>query len=149
MRGVSAPRPVLRPVCGVVALDGEGRVLLLRRTDDGTWGLPGGGVEAGETWSDAAHRECLEETGWSVRITGVLGVYSDPVTQVHTYPDGTTVQLLGVVLTADAVAQVGPRDGEADEVAFFPPDALPGRLFPADVPVLEDLAGGRPRPVVG
>ena len=39
----------MRTVCGVVALDPAGLVLLVRRADDGSWGLPGGGVEPGET----------------------------------------------------------------------------------------------------
>lgn len=40
--------PAVRTVCGVIALDHVGQVLLIRRADDGTWGLPGGGVEPGE-----------------------------------------------------------------------------------------------------
>lgn len=51
----------LRAVAGVVARNSA--VPLVRRTDDGTWGLPGGGVEPGESWQEAARRECLEETG--------------------------------------------------------------------------------------
>ena len=63
---VSDAATSVRSVCAVVALDTHGRVLLVRLADDDSWGLPGGGVEWGESWSDAAHPECLEETGWRV-----------------------------------------------------------------------------------
>jgi ADP-ribose pyrophosphatase YjhB (NUDIX family) len=81
----------LRPCCGVVVQDERGRVLLMRRNGEGTWGLPGGGVEAGETWEQAARRECREETGWDIDLHGLLGIYSDPATQMHRYPDGRLV----------------------------------------------------------
>jgi 8-oxo-dGTP diphosphatase len=136
-------------VCGVVATDALGRVLLVRRADDGSWGLPGGGVEPGESWSDAAHRECLEETGWQVHVTGIFGVYSDPDTQVHTYPDGRRVHFFGVVFAADLEAQVARPDEEVAEVGFFADDDLPEPLFAPDRPVLEDFVSRRPTPVVG
>lgn len=90
----------LRVTSGVILRDREGRVLLMRRSDDGTWCIPGGGVEPGESWIDAALRECLEETGWLAQIDGLLGVYSDPTTQVHNYPSGARRQFVGVVFAA-------------------------------------------------
>ncbi len=132
------PGPVVRAVCGVVALDAADRVLLVRRSDDGTWGLPGGGVEPGETWQAAAVRECHEETGWRVHIDGLLGIYSDPATQVHRYPDGRWRHFLGVVFTARALERTSAGDGEALEVAFFAVDELPEPLFAPDEPVLRD-----------
>ena len=138
----------MRTVCGVVALDDAGRVLLVRRADDGTWGLPGGGVEPGEDWSGAARRECLEETGWQVAVTGVLGVYSDPATQVHRYADGRLVHLFGVVLLAAAEVRVGVPDEEVREVRFFASSAWPSPLFAPDEPVLRDVALGRATPVL-
>jgi 8-oxo-dGTP diphosphatase len=110
--------------------------------------LPGGGVESGESWSDAAHRECLEETGWQVRITGLFGVYSDPHSQVHAYPSGRRVHFLGVVFTAEAVEQAGRSDDEVVEVAFFARDDLPEPMFAPDRPVLMDFASQRPTPVI-
>ena len=139
----------MRAVCGVVALDATGAVLLLRRAGDGTWCLPGGGVEPGETWAAAAVRECREETGWSVRVTGLLGLYSDPATQLHTYPDGDHVHFVGVVLTAELERRVGSRDGEATDVRFFPVDDLPEPLFEPDRPVLADLQARPSTPVIG
>ncbi len=61
-----------RPIVGVgaVILD-EGRVLLIRRGHEplkGTWSLPGGAVETGETLEDALVREVLEETGLAVEV---------------------------------------------------------------------------------
>lgn len=110
----------------------------MRRSGDGSWGLPGGGVEPGETWVQATVRECLEETGWEVEVTSLLGIYSDPATQTHRYPDGRTVQFYGVVFLATATRLSGFPDGEASAVDFFPLDDLPAPVFAPDRPVLAD-----------
>lgn len=139
----------VRAVCGVLALDAEGRVLLVRRSDDGSWCLPGGGVEPGESWADAAQRECLEETGWLISVTGVFGVYSDPGTQMHVYPNGDHVHFVGVVFAAEATEQVGRADDEVLDVRFCDREHLPQPMFAADQPVLWDFVSRRPTPIIG
>ena len=62
--------------CDTFIADDAGRVLLIRRADNGFWALPGGAVELNETPAECAARECLEETGLHVRITRLLGVFS-------------------------------------------------------------------------
>jgi len=138
----------LRPSSGVVVFDDRGRVLLVHRADDGTWGLPGGGVEVGETWSQAAVRECQEETGWLVRIVGLFGVFSDPKTQTHIYPNGRAVHFMGVIFRAELVELVGEPDDESVQVEFFPIDDLPENLFPADAPALEHLSSKEEGPFI-
>lgn len=128
---------------GVVATDSSGDILLVRRADDGTWCLPGGGVAVGETWSTAAVRECLEETGWVVQVDGLLGVYSDPLTQVHRYPDARVVHCFGVVVTGRPVERRRAPGAEAGEIGFFSLSDLPAPLFPPDQPVLADALTGR------
>jgi ADP-ribose pyrophosphatase YjhB (NUDIX family) len=68
----------LRARCGVVVIDDRNRVLLIRRSGEGSWGVPGGGIEVGETWQQAARRECQEETGRDIDLHDLLGLYSDP-----------------------------------------------------------------------
>jgi len=145
---VDQPPISVRAVCGVLALNAQGLLLLVRRADDKTWALPGGGVEAGETWGEAAVRECREETGWEVEVTAIFGAYSDPATQTLTYASGRRVQLVGVVFLAEVRQQVGPHDDEVLEVDFFPIDSLPTPLFLPDRPVLQDWASGRTVPVI-
>ena len=65
----------------IVIPDGEGRVLLIQRANDpyeGSWALPGGFVDMGETVEDAAVREAKEETGLDVELLRLVGVYSEP-----------------------------------------------------------------------
>jgi 8-oxo-dGTP diphosphatase len=138
----------LRVCCGVVVSDDRNRVLLMRRNDEGTWGLPGGGLEAGETWEQAARRECREETGWDIQLEGLLGVYSDPATQIHRYPDGRTVHFVGAVFLGSPRSLVGKPDGEATEVDWFTLDRLPAPLFQPDVPVLRHAAQRQGRPFI-
>jgi len=58
--------------------DIAGRMLLVRRCNTGDWELPGGHVDPGESASDAAIRETTEESGITVEITGLAGIYTDP-----------------------------------------------------------------------
>jgi ADP-ribose pyrophosphatase YjhB (NUDIX family) len=133
---------------GVAVVD-EARILLVRRADDGTWCLPGGRLEFGESVSDCARREFTEETGRSVELTGLLGVYSDPREQTHRYPDGTVVQFAGVVFSGTPGAVVGPLAGDTVEVGWFTPSELPSNLMACDAPIIRDaLAGDRPRPTI-
>ncbi len=76
------PRPET-PVLTVdaVIVDGARGVLLIRRGHppfEGTWALPGGFVEVGETCEQACRREAREETGLEVEVVSLLGVFSDP-----------------------------------------------------------------------
>jgi 8-oxo-dGTP pyrophosphatase MutT (NUDIX family) len=127
--------------------DATGRVLLACRRDDGTWGIPGGHVELGESIADAARREFREETGLAVELLCVLGIYSDPATQVHTYPDGNKVQFVGVVFEGRAGAAVGEPDDEVTQLGWFGPHELPP-LFGPDVPVIADTFSDAERPFV-
>lgn len=71
--------PLLTVDC--VVLDGEGRILLIRRKNapfEGQYALPGGFVDIGETVEAAAKRELMEETGVKAGKLRLVGVYSDP-----------------------------------------------------------------------
>ena len=65
--------------CAFAAVrDITGRLLLVRRCDTGDWELPGGHVDPGESASGAAVRKTAEESGITVQVTGLVGIYTDP-----------------------------------------------------------------------
>jgi 8-oxo-dGTP pyrophosphatase MutT (NUDIX family) len=147
-------RPVLTPAASVALRDAHGRLLLVRRAEDGTWCLPGGRMEPGETWAQCAVRECLEETGIEVRLTGLIGIYSDPSTQLHTYPDGLFAQFLTAVFSAERLADrpgavVDP--GEIVDQGWFGEDDPPEAVMATDAPLIADVfaRGVNPLPVIG
>jgi 8-oxo-dGTP pyrophosphatase MutT (NUDIX family) len=108
---------VLRIGATAAVLDGE-RLLLTKRSDNGEWCLPGGGIDPGERPAEAAEREVLEETGLTVRATELLGVYSNPDVVV-VYPDGNRVQIVGVLFRAESVDGVAGLSNEVTEVGWF------------------------------
>ena len=127
----------------------DGHVLLVQRHEDGTWALPGGHLEPGETWRACAQREFTEETGLTVQIMGLLGIYSDPATQRHRAPDGLEIHFVGVVF--DGTVNGNPTrvtDTEIRDVRYFPPGHLPSTIFGPDQPVLKDAFSPTPRPAI-
>src|SRR5215203_4910969 len=78
-RDPSAPAAtVVVPSVFVVVRGRGGRLLLVRRCDSGTWELPGGRVDIGESAAEAAIRETAEEAAVRVVVTGLVGVFTDP-----------------------------------------------------------------------
>jgi ADP-ribose pyrophosphatase YjhB (NUDIX family) len=102
----------------------DGRILLTRRGIEprlGMWDTPGGFVEAGEEPAAALRRELLEETGLTVEVGELLGIYPDR------YGDGAPT--LNVFYTARVVSggEGEPRD-DVTEIGWFAPDAVPAEL---------------------
>jgi 8-oxo-dGTP diphosphatase len=117
--------PILNPGVRAVIRDAEGRVLLGRRGDFGTWGLPAGGLELGETVAAALRREVLEETGVRILRATPFGIYSDPAYSV-TYPNGDQIQPVTLAFLVEEWDGVPTADGdETRELTFFAPEALP------------------------
>lgn len=104
----------LSPGAAAVIRDGD-RILLTRRTDNGEWCLPSGGVDPGERPAETAIRETLEETGLTIRITRLLGVFCDPDLVVN-YPDGNRAQIYSTCFEAEITAGT---PGQSDEVVEF------------------------------
>ena len=108
----------------VFVQDDQGRVLLIQRSDNGMWALPGGQMEIGETVAHCAERECFEETGYRVRVTGLVGIYSDP-NHVIAYDDGEVRQEFAVCLHADLEGGGQARiSDESPAVAWVASDQL-------------------------
>lgn len=126
--------------------DGPGSALLLmQRSDNGRWGLPGGYVERGESVAAAALREVQEETGVRVALGRLVGVYSDPATQVIAYPDGARVQAINLCFEARPLASGAPSTPEETlATGYFPPDALPEPLVPIHQIRIQDATDGDP-----
>ena len=142
----------------VSAMVWRGReILLMRRSDNGHWGLPGGFVELGESVADAARREVVEETGWCVELGRLIGVYSDPATQVVDYSTEATeaatgrgrVQIVNLCFQAKAVEQGEPTTpDETLEMGFFAVDELPAPFVPIHRVRIEDGLADRPEAAV-
>jgi ADP-ribose pyrophosphatase YjhB (NUDIX family) len=128
---------------GVIVVDRVGHILLERRSDCGWWGLPGGGVEPGESLAQAAFREVFEETGLEVALTGLVGVYSEPTGRIVVYPDnGDERHLIDVIITARILSGSLRLSVESLELAFFPLDKMPENIVPPARLPLEDFCRG-------
>ena len=131
-----APKPTSRkPSASVLVRDDAGRVLLLQRPDSGLWTIPTGAVKKGETVPKAAVRECHEETGLQVEITGIVGVFSTP-DHLIAYYKGDKVkevrQPVNICLRARPVGGELQRTDEAAAVAWVEPTDLGGyEIHPA------------------
>ena len=110
----------------------ENEILLVRRTVDpqrGLWGLPAGYVDAGEDPARALERECREETGLKVRVTGLIDVLNG-----QDHPNGAHII---IVYRAEIVSgSLRPGD-DVDRAGYFRSDNLPPLAFTSTLKVLD------------
>jgi 8-oxo-dGTP pyrophosphatase MutT (NUDIX family) len=125
VRRVVGTRLLLLPGVAALVRDDKGRVLFIRRADDGRWGLPAGGIEPGESPARAVAREVQEETGLTVCPTRVAGVFGGPGFR-HRYENGDEVEWTVIVFACAVIGgALAPLDGEALELRYFAPNEIP------------------------
>jgi|SRR4051794_21783978 mutator protein MutT len=136
LREVVGDRPLLLPSTSLIALDPEGRILLQRRTDDDTWGLPGGLLEIGEAPEAAIIREVKEEMGIEVREVELFDVFGGSEIY-HDYPGQGRVYSVSVAYVTRGVSSKPRVDGqEVSEARFFKADELPSDVERGTRPIL-------------
>lgn len=128
--------------CGVLIENEKGDVLLQRRSDTGEWCVPGGALEPGETYIEAATRELSEEVGIKVSGLKLFGLYSGADREIH-YPNGDVVYSLSVIfITRSFTGEISDSDSEVLEHRFFDKDSIPKELFYPDArPILDWVKG--------
>jgi 8-oxo-dGTP diphosphatase len=121
-------------VDALIHLPGRGVVLVERLNEPYGWALPGGFVDYGEPAELAAIREAKEETGLTVELTGLLGVYSDPARDPRQHT--LSVVYLAQALDPDELA----AGDDAKGVGVFPLGQLPSPICFDHARILNDYA---------
>ncbi len=115
----SAPKAnSMVPSVNVVVTNDQGELLLIRRSDNENWAVPGGAIDLGESMAQAAIRETKEESGIDCEIIGLVGIYTDPKHVVLYTSNGEARQEFSILLTARSVSGDLTTSDESSEVRW-------------------------------
>ena len=133
----------IRVGCSAIIFDKDPeKILLTRREDNNQWCLPGGGMEPGESASEACIREVEEETGLQVAIKRLIGVYTTPH-ELIVYQDGNKIQLVALCFEAEIVGGKLRLSCETTEYGYFSYQEIQKLdLLLNHVPRIEDAYSG-------
>jgi 8-oxo-dGTP pyrophosphatase MutT (NUDIX family) len=114
----------LVPGCAAIIWDQQRqKILLTRRSDNGRWCLPGGGMEPGESAAEAVAREVLEETGLQVEPMRLTGIYTSPDWIIE-YRDGNRFQVVAMNFEARIIGGKLRLSEETTEFGYFTPEQI-------------------------
>jgi ADP-ribose pyrophosphatase YjhB (NUDIX family) len=105
--------------------DEQGRLLMIKRTDNGMYSIPGGAQDVGETIGHTVIREIKEETGIDIEPINVIGIYSDPA-HIIEYSDGEVRQQFSICFRARPTGGQIRTSDESSEVEWVERKDLPG-----------------------
>lgn len=120
----------VRPGAAAIIFDDQGRLLLQQRSDNGLWGLPGGGHELGESLTQTVIREVWEETGFNIEVIRLIGMYSDPAWTTVQYPDGHRIQFISALFECRITGGTLKLCHESTALEFHDPSNLPEPFVP-------------------
>ena len=113
----------LRLGCSASIFDEQGRIFLTRRADNGQWCLPGGGMESGESVTEACEREVWEETSLRIQVKRLVGVYSHS-DQLVVYPDGNKAHIVALHFEAEIISGQPSLSNETTDFGYFGIDEI-------------------------
>jgi 8-oxo-dGTP pyrophosphatase MutT (NUDIX family) len=143
------PANSLVPSVNVIVVNDAGEILMINRSDNDNWAVPGGAIDLGESVAQAAIRETLEESGITCELTGLTGIYSDPRHRILYTSNGEVRQEFSIVLTARPVSGTPAPSDESTEVRWVPASEAVGYVMDRSMRMrISDYLRGEPRPVV-
>jgi 8-oxo-dGTP pyrophosphatase MutT (NUDIX family) len=147
----NAPEPnSLKPSANVVVVNQAGQILLIKRTDNSNWSLPGGAMDLGETIGQTAVRETREETGIECELTGLVGIYTNPNHVLEYTSDGEVRQEFSMVFTARVISGSPTPSTESSQVVWVSPDATEEyEMHPSMRQRVSHFIEGREQPYIG
>ena len=114
------------PSVNVVIENSRGQILMIRRSDNENWALPGGAIDLGESMTQAAVRETAEETGIACEVTGLIGIYTDPKHVILYTSNNEVRQEFSILLTARESGGTPTPSSESTEVVWVEPGVAEG-----------------------
>jgi 8-oxo-dGTP pyrophosphatase MutT (NUDIX family) len=137
------------PSVVAIVTDDDGRVLMIHKTDNNLWALPGGGHEPGESIADTVVREVKEETGYDVEVETITGTYTNPH-HVISYDDGEVRQQFSIAFRARLIGGQKQTSDESSEVEWLTAAQIENLdLHPSMRLRLQHALNGQQRPFVG
>jgi len=130
--------PLLMVAATTLIVDEQNRLLLMKRSDSGCWGPPGGAVELGEVVEIAARREVREETGLELNEMSLFGVFSGPE-YFYRYPNGDEVYNVNIVYLARFGGGEVHLSGEHTAWDWFALADIPENISPPNKPTIEQF----------
>jgi 8-oxo-dGTP pyrophosphatase MutT (NUDIX family) len=138
------------PSANVIVINDQDEILMIRRTDNGNWAVPGGGMDLGESITDTAVRETKEETGINCEITGLVGIYTNPRHVIHYTSNDEVRQEFSIVFTARPTGgQLRPSSESAEPQWVPAATAAALQMHPSMRQRIQHYLNKRPEPYLG
>lgn len=125
------PSPIATGDAAII--DDDGRILLIRRSDNGKWAMPGGALEVGETPAEGVLREALEETGVTCEALALIGVHDSRRVGAESSHHLYMFSFLCRPLSGQDLQNKPPTANEILERRWFHKNALPENIDPGHV----------------
>lgn len=139
LRAIVGHRPLIFVGAVTVIIDDRGRLLLQQRKfPHGSWGLPGGLMELGESTEDTARREIYEETGLTVGDLHLINVYSGPQNYIKAENGDEFYVVTVAYYTNGYEGEFNIDKTESIKIEFFYPDELPNKIVKSHKVIMDE-----------
>ena len=119
------PKPITPLVsCETFVTNKNNEVLLVQRRSSGVWAMPGGFHDLGETPEQCATREFQEETGYQIKVTNLIGVYSSNNYE-YKYYQWKDNEIIHLLFAGKIISGAPETSKETMAIKWFAQDNLP------------------------